>query len=92
MVVLAANELGKVAQETEITLKGIMDVSQWSLDDYINDVIVSEVGELGEAGTAISQALKLLGQLSSLLKWLGVVGFVLTIIVGIIEAVQGAEQ
>ncbi|KAL4246951.1 hypothetical protein ABKN59_007693 [Abortiporus biennis] len=51
-----------------------------------------EAGVAGEAGVEVQEAASLMKRVGTALKVLGAIGFVVTIIVGIVEIVQGAEQ
>ncbi|KAI1791438.1 hypothetical protein LXA43DRAFT_1094580 [Ganoderma leucocontextum] len=48
--------------------------------------------EVGEAGEEVTKALTWMGRLGNFFKVLGAVGFVVTLVAGVIELVQGAEQ
>ena len=52
----------------------------------------AEAGVAGEAGAEVSRCVRWLGRLGTFFKWLGAVGFVLSIVVGIIEVIEGEEQ
>jgi hypothetical protein len=51
-----------------------------------------EIGEVGEGGEVVGEAVSFASKLGTFFKVLGGIGFVITLIVGIVEIVEGAEQ
>ncbi|KAG2014121.1 hypothetical protein CC2G_010964 [Coprinopsis cinerea AmutBmut pab1-1] len=56
------------------------------------EAITKEAGLGAEAGAEVAEASRIFARVSKFVKILGIVGFVLTIVVFVIEAIEGAQQ
>jgi hypothetical protein len=53
---------------------------------------LNEIGEGGDAAEDLAEAVSIMSRVMTFLKVLGGIGFVCTLVVGIVEAIEGAEQ
>ncbi|KAL0570072.1 hypothetical protein V5O48_011890 [Marasmius crinis-equi] len=90
---LLTGQMALAAGRFVLKLSALQRVAQFfrAADSGV-EAAATEAGEVGESGAEIAQGVRWMGRVGTFLKWLGVVGFVLTIVVGIIEAIEGAEQ